>query len=69
MKQYLKFVKYGYNTFYHRNNFGKNINCFSCVHEDVSFKIVCASCNVINIKYMNVCTILIFLIINYVVIE
>ena len=23
MEQYLKFVKYWYNTFYHRNNFGK----------------------------------------------
>ena len=30
---------------------------------------VCASCNVINIKYTYVCTILIFRIIDYVVIE
>ena len=35
----------------------------------MSVKIVCASGNVINMKYMYVCTILIFLNINYVVIE
>ena len=30
-------LRIGIYTFYHRNNFGtKNINCFSCVHEDVS---------------------------------
>ena len=38
------------------------------MHEDVS-KIVCASGIVINMIYMYVCTILIFLNINYVVIE
>ena len=38
------------------------------MHEDVS-QIVCASDIVINMIYMYVCTILIFLNINYVVIE
>ena len=47
----------------------QNIICFFfCAHEDVSL-IVCASCNVINIKYVFVCRILIFLFINYVEIE
>ena len=68
MVQNLKFVKY---TFYHRNNFGtKILIVFHVCMKNVSYiHVVCASWTVQNRKYMYVCTILIFLLINYVVIE